>query len=164
MSSVIYPYNKHSDIPNKYARFVTFFSNELILFGNLGHHTVDGNSCVGIDQGRYYQLLAKTAQRAKNKTTILTHFCEIRGQNPRDEWITPKWLQIWMSKNISWVERVGRVDLALVWFGQLLNFIPLPLFQSYLVETFCSWVVHIILFDPCSIDLKINFIFTSLIL
>ena len=36
------------------------FSNELLLFANLGH-PVDGNSCAGIDQGRYYQLLAKRA-------------------------------------------------------------------------------------------------------
>ena len=47
-----------------YASFMSLFSNELILFANLGH-TVDGNSCAGIDQGRYYQLLAKTAQLAK---------------------------------------------------------------------------------------------------
>ena len=43
---------------------VSLFSNELLLFANLGH-PVDGNSCAGIDQGRYYQLLAKTVQLAK---------------------------------------------------------------------------------------------------
>ena len=47
-----------------HVSFMSLFSNDLILFANLGH-TVDGNSCAGIDQGRYYQLLAKTAQLAK---------------------------------------------------------------------------------------------------
>ena len=57
--------NKLMNTSNLFKLGVTLFQcNELLLFANLGH-PVDGNSCAGIDQGRYYQLLAKTVQLAK---------------------------------------------------------------------------------------------------
>ena len=62
---VLYSENKLMNTSNLFKLGVTLFQcNELLLFANLGH-PVDGNSCAGIDQGRYYQLLAKTVQLAK---------------------------------------------------------------------------------------------------
>ena len=53
---------------------------------------------------------------------------------------------MWLSKNISSVVWESWFSFSLIWI-QPLNFILLLLFQSYLVETFCSWVAHQILFN-----------------